>query len=423
VKFDINYLVSAVDSAAKAKGLAIELGYESDDPVLTRQRVFPECPFQQRGDTPHGKLEVSFIGGHKPICSCAHPRCANRSFQSLLNILDVNLDDDSTFNCLTDAELMQKVLIITFLIDDIIVEGETCFVAGGYKTLKTSIMLAMAIALATGVDFLGFAKVLHKRKVLFMSGESGLPVLQETAARIYKATGSRPNGNLIFCEELPKLDDPSALDKLKRTIARYQAQVLIIDPIYLCFGSENHGNLFEQGKLLAVIQTACREAGVTPILAHHNTKASTRNHKPPQLSDMSQSGFAEFAAQWLLLGRREDYRPGEPHKLWLSIGGRAGHSSLLQVEIDEGSRPNRIWNVIAGNGIAALEADRLSKQEQKILERLAKSKEPLSASVAAKDCGDKENQLAVLRHLVEQKKIKEVEKTVRKKTIYYYEAA
>ena len=63
---------------------------------------------------------------------------------------------------------------------------------------------------------------------------------------------------------------------------------------------------------------------------------------------MAWSGFAEFARWWILLSRRSKYDPdrGGHHELWLSCGGSAGHSSLLAVNIDEGTQETqggRYW--------------------------------------------------------------------------------
>ena len=57
-----------------------------------------------------------------------------------------------------------------------------------------------------------------------------------------------------------------------------------------------------------------------------------------ELDDMSQSGFAEFARQWILLSRRKDYLDGSGlHELWMRSGGSAGNSSLWRLDVDEGS--------------------------------------------------------------------------------------
>jgi hypothetical protein len=62
------------------------------------------------------------------------------------------------------------------------------------------------------------------------------------------------------------------------------------------------------------------------------------------------AGVAEFARQWLLLGRRSDYEPGTGHhELWMVTGGSAGHSKSLSLDIDEGQVDDdfqgRVWNV------------------------------------------------------------------------------
>lgn len=49
------------------------------------------------------------------------------------------------------------------------------------------------------------------------------------------------------------------------------------------------------------------------------------------------AGVAEFARQWLFVGRTAVYQSGSGvHDLSLSIGGNAGHSSGWSVRVDEG---------------------------------------------------------------------------------------
>jgi len=95
------------------------------------------------------------------------------------------------------------------------------------------------------------------------------------------------------------------------------------------------------GPLLADLTEACLEAGATPILVHHTVKhlapAVHGTFEPLEREQLAQSGFAEFARQWMLINRRTPYQDGTgEHELWLRIGGSAGFGSLWGVDIVEG---------------------------------------------------------------------------------------
>ena len=135
---------------------------------------------------------------------------------------------------------------------NMLVAGQPCMVAGPKKGMKTSLLIALAIALATGRPFLDNFAVTRPCKVIILSGESGMATLQETARRICRSmeVSLADLDNLIWSDWLPRLDNPQHLDGLERTIEETQCEVLIVDPAYLCMPGADASNLFIQGTLL-----------------------------------------------------------------------------------------------------------------------------------------------------------------------------
>jgi hypothetical protein len=202
-----------------------------------------------------------------------------------------------------------------------------------------------------------------------------MATIQETARRIAKSMGLLLSEieNLLWSDFLPRLNDDRHLDALERMLQETGCKVVVLDPAYLCLPGADAANLFIQGELLRRVSEICQRNGVGLILAHHLRKrGKTRNasdYDPPELDDMAWAGFAEFARQWILLGRREAYEPGTgEHKLWLSAGGSAGHSGLWALDIDEGvSGEPRHWSVELSTPAAAREEKKGGSVRQRLL--------------------------------------------------------
>jgi hypothetical protein len=208
-----------------------------------------------------------------------------------------------------------------------------------------------------------------------LSGESGISTLRRTARRISKTKGVDfpSTDNLWISEFLPWFTDKKHLDGIERMIEERAPEVVAIDPTYLCMSGMDAGNLFAQGEKLRGIGQICRRHGVCLLLAHHMRKQgkvkNASDYEPRELDDMAWSGFAEFMRQWLLIGRREQYEPGTGiHKLWLTLGGSAGHSNLWAVDVDEGLVDNRptAWTV----SLASPSEARAEKKADTIRDRL-----------------------------------------------------
>lgn len=252
----------------------------------------------------------------------------------------------------TCRELAAAEYTLTFLVDHSIVEASPLLIGAAPKCCKTLLALDAAVSLATATPFLGVLAVPEACRTGLLSGEGGLPVLQEYARRIADGRGLdlADIDGLIFCDTLPQLGDLRHLDALERFLMDWELRVVILDPLYLCMPGDNANNLLQQGKILGYLNQLCLKNGATPILIHHTKRNPIDPFAPPELSDLSWAGFSEFAGQWWLIGRREKYNADQPgeHKLWLNVGGRAGHSALHALDVHEGRRSDpagRRWDV------------------------------------------------------------------------------
>ena len=283
-----------------------------------------------------------------------------------------------TFRRLSCAELDAAEYATEYLVEWLLVAGQPCIVAGQKKALKTSMLLDLAISLAIVGRFLGCFRVTRSARVCVMTGESGLATIQETLRRIATSVGRQLSdiGNLIISDQLPQFGNVEHLDAIKRLLVDDEIEVLIIDPAYLCIPTDgNEGSIFAMGHLLRCLNELCLSVGVTLVLAHHTKRGVADPFAPPELEDIAWAGFQEFARQWILLGRRERYEPGTGvHRLWMNIGGSAGHSSMWAVDIDEGSfegdAPRR-WNV----QLAKAEEARRSARERQEADKEKKRQE------------------------------------------------
>ncbi|WP_442485135.1 AAA family ATPase [Aeoliella sp. SH292] len=257
-----------------------------------------------------------------------------------------------TYQRISSRELGTGDYSVEYLIENTLVAGQPTIIGGKQKTLKTSFIVDAAVSLSMGGYFLGKLKVNRACRVAVMTGESGMATIQETARRVCIAAGAHLEecDNLIWSPDLPKFGQPAHADALREFIQNDEIEVLFIDPMYLCMPSTDSSNLMAQGELLRSMGDVVQPMGVTMIVAHHLKKSVSRDaHDPPELEDLAWAGFAEWARQWWLLGRRETYQPGTgDHRLWLNVGGSAGHSALWAVDVSEGVRSEsseRHWGV------------------------------------------------------------------------------
>lgn len=291
------------------------------------------------------------------------------------------------FKLLDVNDLLDGDFTIDYLVNGVLVKNQPAIIAAPQKSLKTTLSLDLAISLSAGGiggKFLNQFRVETAHRVGVMTGESGLATVQETIKRICAAKLIDPldlRGRLAVTDQIPMLHQLPDLNGVEMLLAKLELDVLICDPVYQMIDGSEAGNLFRMGQQLKPLADICRGMNCTPILIHHTKRSSDagKNFEPLGLEDISWSGFAEFARQWILINRRERYREGSgDHRLWVNYGGSAGHSGLWAVDVEEGSN-----NAAEGRSYAVTVQEAREAREAAQAERDAEREQQAAAKRAA----------------------------------------
>ena len=310
-----------------------------------------------------------------------------------------------------------------FLIPRILVRGQPAVASGPTKSLKTTIVgVDLGISLAAAVPFLGAFPVPRPVRVAIVSGESGKATLQETARRVIRAKGIEPErvfDRLRWCFDLPQFPDLANMTEFAQTLKEFNAEVVVIDPVYLCLGGEvDHANLFEMGAAYKIVADVLLKDSCTLLLVHHATK-QLRYGEPMELQHLAYAGLQEFARQFLLLNRQSPYRGDGVHDLWFSAGGSAGHGGLWDLHVEEGTADEnfagRFWNVVVKDADAST-ADEIDKRnaakEEAARKKLraddAKVLDAIDAIVSTGEAGATKNKIQTRRAEMSAAKINQI---------------
>lgn len=247
----------------------------------------------------------------------------------------------------TLSKLLESDVREEWMIENMLVASQPCLIAGASKGMKTTFAIALAICLASGRNLFNF-KTVARRRVHIASAESGKATIKKTVLAIMDAfeivddeRRELVDGNwLSFDWFVPRVSDQAFLDYYQQCLKTSGAEVAIFDPLYLSIENKQSSQE-ENGQQLNQLVKTILDANCLPIIVDH-TKLSSENvkqYQPLQLSDLSGAGKSNFFRQWLLLGRRERFEPAvdgvQNHRLWLTVGGSAGHAGQWALDIEE----------------------------------------------------------------------------------------
>lgn len=181
-----------------------------------------------------------------------------------------------------------------WLIEDFWENNSVGVIGAPSKSFKSTLTLNLACAVATGRPFDG--RKVKQGAVLIIQGENNLSMEQH---KIYSITGET---------ELPIyfVDDNITMDhiwKLKNSIIKLGIKLLIIDPMYLLFGSGDINKHQDIVLRLEMLSNLSKETNCSIMLVHHSRKLE-RGAKI-QTSDMYGSAFIEGWYESMILLQRQ----------------------------------------------------------------------------------------------------------------------
>lgn len=181
-----------------------------------------------------------------------------------------------------------------WLIEDLWENNSVGVIGAPSKSFKSTLTLNLACAVATGKPFDG--REVKQGAVLIIQGENNLSMEQH---KIYSITGET---------ELPIyfVDDNITMDhiyKLKDSIIKLGIKLLIIDPMYLLFGSGDINKHQDIVLRLEMLSDLSKKTSCSIMLVHHSRKLE-RGAKI-QTSDMYGSAFIEGWYESMILLQRQ----------------------------------------------------------------------------------------------------------------------
>jgi hypothetical protein len=186
-----------------------------------------------------------------------------------------------------------------WLIEDIWTQGAHGIIGGEPKTSKTTLSLAMAVAVASGKPFLGQFPVHVPGPVLVVQEENAPWNVQDRMRKIASSSGlisstdvslsSPAEGSIAstavtlqFPEDIPlrllnnygfDLSDEDHQDLLIREIEAVKPVLLILDPMYLMFGDADLDKAYQIKPFLQWLLRLRYEYNLAIALVHHFRKA------------------------------------------------------------------------------------------------------------------------------------------------------
>lgn len=188
-----------------------------------------------------------------------------------------------------------------WLVDQVWALGAHGWWAGEEKTFKSTLLMDLAISVASGMPFLGYYDIPSRGPVLMIQEENAPGFMRSKIDRITqsKALGGdvEENANGRSYVKLPKdppvfllnqhrfdLNDQEDMSWLEWWIRANEPKLVILDPFYKVSGGADENTSVDVSPMLNHIQAISSETETAVIIAHHFKKADDQKRSSRKMS-------------------------------------------------------------------------------------------------------------------------------------------
>lgn len=261
-----------------------------------------------------------------------------KDWESWIETLDESDDGLPNFLNLADAAKDPPPLL-PVLIDGVLRCGHKMIIAGASKAGKSFLLLELVIAIAEGLEWLGFK--CRQGKVLYINLEIDPASCINRLLKIYEALGieQKHMENIVIWNLRGKA---LPLDKLSPKLIRRMENkgytAFVLDPIYkVITGDEN--NASDMGAFCNEFDKVCEATGASAIYCHHHSKGGQAEkdskdrasgsgvfaRDPDAILDMIQLDLSDDVKNnvvdddetgWRLTGDLREFKNFKPRNFW-----------------------------------------------------------------------------------------------------------
>lgn len=161
------------------------------------------------------------------------------------------------------------------LIEGVLRQGGKMSLTGPSKAGKSFLLIQLALALATGSEWLGYKCA--KKKVLYINFEIERNMMKSREWSVCDAVGINKEDAAKNMHTWNLKGTIATMDKLRVSLVRrckkFEYDVVIVDPIYKTLtGDENSAT--DMSRFTSYLDEVCNKAGVSVIYAHHHSKGA-----------------------------------------------------------------------------------------------------------------------------------------------------